>query len=260
MNPSFKDLTNQVFERWAVIGRAENDKGSSARWLCECSCPARTRRVIGSYELTSRRSRSCGCIQREHQLTGKQFGRLTVLSRVDKRHWLCLCTCGETKVIQDSNLRAGTSQSCGCLRREIARGQIAVLRRDHPEIKSTFKHGHSPQSGNSPTYVSWLSVIQRCTNPTNKDWEHYGGAIPPVRVCDHWRSDFRNFLTDMGERLKGTTLGRFGDIGNYSCGHCDQCKQNGWELNCEWQTTREQKTEQKIKKQLQFLAVTGGAT
>jgi hypothetical protein len=52
-------------------------------------------------------------------------------------------------------------------------------------------------------------------------------AIPPVIVCDRWL-DFRNFYADLGERPEGTTLGRYGDTGNYEAG------------NCTWMTSVEQ--------------------
>jgi hypothetical protein len=56
-------------------------------------------------------------------LTGKIFGRLTVVSRVenDKRgmtRWLCTCTCGSKKVIFGQKLRYGEIRSCGCLFQE----------------------------------------------------------------------------------------------------------------------------------------------
>ncbi len=84
-------------------------------------------------------------------------------------------------------------------------------------------------------------MIQRCTNPNISRWSHYGGANPPVKVCDRWL-DFQNFLADMGERPEGKySLGRFGDVGNYEPD------------NCEWETPKQQATEQKVKKQLKFL-------
>jgi hypothetical protein len=69
-------------------------------------------------------------------------------------------------------------------------------------------------------------------------WPHYGGANPPVLVCERWRGEhgYENFLSDLGERPAGTSLGRFGDVGNY-------CKEN-----CAWQTDAQQKLEQKIKR------------
>lgn len=56
-------------------------------------------------------------------LTGQTFGRLTVLE-IDKsinkgdRKWICKCTCGTVKSIFGSNLRKGSTQSCGCLQKE----------------------------------------------------------------------------------------------------------------------------------------------
>ena len=59
-------------------------------------------------------------------LVGRRLGRWRVLSvaqRGSKRPYkrlllLCRCSCGTEKVIEDSNLRSGASQSCGCLRLE----------------------------------------------------------------------------------------------------------------------------------------------
>jgi hypothetical protein len=85
-------------------------------------------------------------------------------------------------------------------------------------------------------------MIQRCTNPKVKRWSHYGGAPVPVLCCDRWLNSFEAFLADLGERPDGTTLGRFSDIGNYEPG------------NCSWQSDREQKAEQKVKRQLAFMA------
>ena len=62
-------------------------------------------------------------------LTGKKFGRLTVIkrdySRNNKRvrnaYWLCKCECGNEKIIRDDSLRKGLTKSCGCWAREWAR-------------------------------------------------------------------------------------------------------------------------------------------
>lgn len=55
-------------------------------------------------------------------LTGQQFGRLTVLSRAEscgKRvRWLCKCSCGKEKVATGYDLRSGNTRSCGCLQFE----------------------------------------------------------------------------------------------------------------------------------------------
>lgn len=81
-------------------------------------------------------------------LTGKTFGRLTVLYRAENNSnnghvkWVCSCSCGNSKLIEvnGTHLRNGHTQSCGCLQKEKARelnfidmtgeqfGKITVLR------------------------------------------------------------------------------------------------------------------------------------
>ena len=59
-------------------------------------------------------------------LTGQQFGRLTVLCRAAKPEgatsssafWLCRCECGKEKVISGNVLKQGKAKSCGCLNTE----------------------------------------------------------------------------------------------------------------------------------------------
>lgn len=55
------------------------------------------------------------------ELTGKRFGKLTVLSQTDKRMdggsivWLCKCDCGRTAEVSARRLVRGKVRSCGCL-------------------------------------------------------------------------------------------------------------------------------------------------
>lgn len=78
------------------------------------------------------------------------------------------------------------------------------------------QHGHASKGGHSPTYASWQTMIQRCTNPNNDNWERYGGR--GITVCPSWL-DFRNFLADVGQRPTGTTLDRIDNDGNYEPGN-----------------------------------------
>lgn len=57
-------------------------------------------------------------------MSGQRFGRLVVIERApnepgEKSKWRCLCDCGEEKIIARGGLVRGTTQSCGCLHREI---------------------------------------------------------------------------------------------------------------------------------------------
>lgn len=58
-----QDLTGQRFGRLVVIAEAEKRKDRKRRWLCQCDCGGRT--ITGTNNLTSRNTRSCGCLTRE---------------------------------------------------------------------------------------------------------------------------------------------------------------------------------------------------
>lgn len=57
-------------------------------------------------------------------LTGKKFGRLTVIKKSKKRtsnttKWICKCECGNIIETDRTNLIKGQSKSCGCLAKEL---------------------------------------------------------------------------------------------------------------------------------------------
>lgn len=73
-------------------------------------------------------------------LTGQQFGRLTVIERAPDNplsghaEWLCRCECGETIIVRGWGLRSGRTVSCGCARRDpvvraAARSRVPASRR-----------------------------------------------------------------------------------------------------------------------------------
>lgn len=59
-------------------------------------------------------------------LTGKKFGRFTVISLVCKKGdgihnatiWRCECECGNVRDVRAGNLKSGKSKSCGCITKE----------------------------------------------------------------------------------------------------------------------------------------------
>jgi hypothetical protein len=104
-------------------------------------------------------------------------------------------------------------------------------------------HGHNPLVGReSPTHSSWSHTVERTENPNHVAFARYGGA--GVRLCRGLR-DFVDFLAVLGLRPKGTTLGRWLNLGPYSCGQCAECRKKKWLRNCAWQTRSQQAAEMK---------------
>lgn len=56
---------------------------------------------------------------KKNSLINQKFSRLTVVAESDpinhRTAWLCVCDCGNTKIIKSEHLIDGTTKSCGCL-------------------------------------------------------------------------------------------------------------------------------------------------
>src|ERR1700739_2664349 len=102
-------------------------------------------------------------------LTGKVFGRLTVLRRAEntregRAQWLCRCSCsnGTETIIRGGDLERMLTRSCGCLRRETTAKRNVVVK---------VKHGCK----RTPEYRSWRAMTQRCLYTKSIGWKDYGG-------------------------------------------------------------------------------------
>lgn len=152
--------------------------------------------------------RECYINSERDDITGKKFGRLTVIKMVERNkfnqiQYLCKCECGNEKIILGSVLRSGHTQSCGCLHKEIIG-------------KASKKHGKT----NTRIYQTWCNIKARCYNSANTYYYNYGGR--GIIMCDEWKNNFENFYewginNGYSDNL---TIDRIDVNGNYEPNNC----------------------------------------
>lgn len=95
------------FGEWVVTGYVDGKY-----WECKCSCG--TSRVVIGKTLKSGSSRSCGHRTNQFKdITGQVFNGWKVIEYLGDYRWRCMCSCGNTGVVQSSDLRSGKSKDCG---------------------------------------------------------------------------------------------------------------------------------------------------
>lgn len=210
------DLTGKKFNRLTVLSRVRKENDKRTYWLCRCDCGKET--VVRQDQLKSGKTKSCRCLNDELatklgksnfvDLTGRRFGRLFVVENVgkdkfEKHRWLCVCDCGNTKIVTGNCLCSGMTSSCGCIRIENT-------------IKAKTTHGLSK----TRLYNIWGEIVQRCTNAKCKQYKNYGGR--GIKMCDEWRWNFESFYewSINNGYHNDLTIDRINNDGNYEPDNC----------------------------------------
>ena len=140
-------------------------------------------------------------------LTGKRFGRLLVLEKCGHIGkyiaWKCKCACGNETIVAVNNLQNGSTNSCGCLAKELS----SARRKTHGLTNTTL-------------HKTWKNIKTRCYNPNCQKYKNYGGK--GILMCDEWLNDFNSFYewSIKNGWKDGLTIDRIDVDGNYEPSNC----------------------------------------
>lgn len=138
-------LVGKRFGKLTVLAPTEKRINNSVVWKCKCDCG--NYKEVPTHLLTSGHTQSCGCLIRTVQgkdITGQRFGKLTVLYPCDYKKrstiiWHCKCDCGNECDIDGGNLRAGKTNSCGCISTSIGEANIEkILKENNISYKKEY--------------------------------------------------------------------------------------------------------------------------
>lgn len=161
-------------------------------------------------------------------LTGKVFGRLTVVGRARRAPvygrlswaptwWVCHCACGEYTQVSGGALTKRATRSCGCLHDEACAARLTT-------------HGASSHGRRTGAFASYLAAKRRCTDPNIIDFKNYGGRGIEFRF-----ESFEQFFAEVGHRPYRETIDRIDVNGHYEPG------------NVKWSTRSEQQSNKRPK-------------
>lgn len=144
-------------------------------------------------------------------LTGSQFGNLTVIERIENSslgavRWLCKCKCDAVRKVNSGNLKNGTTKSCGICSRNGCTRNLSKTR----------------------IHRIWTDMKRRCANPKRQFYYRYGGR--GIRVCKDWENSFLAFYdwSMVNGYSDNLSIDRKENDGNYEPD------------NCRWATSKEQ--------------------
>ena len=142
-------------------------------------------------------------------ITGRKFGRLTVLDYAGSGRWTCRCECNEVSSISGKDMRSGNTQSCGCL---------AIERASKLARERNWQHGYASGRRKTPEYRAWCAMKNRCNNPANGNFKYYGAR--GIGVTQEWQGDFIAFYKYIGPRTSPKhSLGRIDNERGYEPGN-----------------------------------------
>lgn len=136
-------------------------------------------------------------------LTGKRFGKLTVIEKVRmsyaKYKWRCICDCGNEHFVNTYHLTHGDVKSCGC-----------------EQYKACVTHGMAE----TRLYHIWCTMKARCYRETAQKYPRYGAR--GIKMLEEWKNDFQSFYdwSMANGYQENLSIDRIDNDGDYCPSNC----------------------------------------
>ena len=145
-----------------------------------------------------------------------KYGRLTITGNYELRkasknniaYFECICDCGNIIWARGSNIRYGSTRSCGC------------------RVGQKYKHN----SSKTRLYRIWNNMRSRCNAPKIASYKNYGAR--GISVCEEWSGkdgvvNFCEWSMNNGYE-EGLQIDRIDNDGNYEPSNCRwvTCQEN----------------------------------
>jgi len=203
------------FSRWTVI-KEDEQIGNTRYFICECSCPLKTRKRVQLRALRNGMSQSCSCLNKEINskrgfnsgvdYTGQTFGKLTILQEAERerhetRQVIARCSCdGNISKYYLARLKSGETTSCGCYAIENTKETNTLSLKDYEE-----------------KYPFFYQVEEMIKNPDGY------GVLVKCKKCDKWFPPTNGQLTGRISALERPGTRSLGTENNFYCS--EKCKQ-----------------------------------
>ena len=184
-----RDRSGERYGSLEVIRRSGQNERRDPMWECLCHRCGKTVLIPGSH-LGERKD--CGCSYQERcaDLSGKDFGGITVISRLASRSpsgdmmYLCRCNvCGNEKIFPACTIRA-IPKSCGCLMRtkeriqELSKAGVSANIVDGANLNCIFneKANRNSQTGVRGVYPDRNGTFRASCQVAGELWVRAGFA------------------------------------------------------------------------------------
>lgn len=216
------EIIGLKFGMLTVLKQEGQYKNGTKLFVCKCECGNLT--STSKCHLQTGSVKSCGCLCKITSAQngkkskieiplGTKFGRLTVECQAVHStkygvYWKCLCDCGTYVEIISSNLRRGTSRSCGCLASEIVKIRNRGSRKNSWEVELNNHIAHSIERG-----IHSELTIEEFTKLSQADCYYCG--MQPLQSCKS--AILRENL------VKKNGIDRIDSKLGYTIGNCVSC-------------------------------------